>query len=700
MKTKMTSQKHLLIVESPTKVKTIQKYLDNSFIVNSSKGHIYELSSEKEKFGLGFNLQTLEPHLKIIEGKEKLVSELKTQADDADIVYIASDPDREGEAIAYHLIHALNIKNKYKRLEFNEITEKGIKLALQYPRLIDTNLYHSQKTRRFLDRIIGFRLSRVVDLKIGSKSAGRVQSVALKLIAEREKEVRNFVSTKYYTIQANFEKPTFSTKLFQFQNKKIKITSLEQVDNLKKSLSNKFLVDKIDSKKFTKKNPFPLITSTLIQKSKMPAAKTMQIAQKLYELGHITYMRTDSIRLSDDFKQLALSFIEKNYGFEYCNPELRVKNNNNNVQDAHEAIRVTNLNLMPQHIESILSDEEAQIYELIYNYSLGALMSPAQFIDEIVVFNNNDYQFKTTFRKKIFPGYLKLFLKDIQQDEGKKPKDEDEIDLLVEDINIDFKIGQVFMTHNIKYNECETKPPYRYNEARLVKVLEEEGIGRPSTYSSIISRLLDSNYVYKYNNNYYLTIRGESTSSFLQTYFAEEIQEKYTSEMEKCLDLIAENKLEYSSYLHKFIDYFMPKVEDVIKNAPYQNTIVTNLPCPNCSKGKVVIKKGYKNKEGFLSCSEYPECRFIANLKSLKEEKNQVFLEITAVEKPSIEYLEENCPLCQSKLVMRNSKKGQFIGCSSYPKCRYARTLDGNILEIETKKPIKRKARKASKKST
>lgn len=698
MKTKMISQKHLLIVESPTKVKTIQKYLDNSFVVNSSKGHIYELSSDKEKFGLGFNLQTLEPHLVIIEGKEKLVNELKEQADNADIVYIASDPDREGEAIAYHLVHALNIKNKYRRLEFNEITEKGIKLALEHPRLIDINLYHSQKTRRFLDRIIGFRLSRVVDLKIGSKSAGRVQSVALKLIAEREKEVRNFVSTKYYTIVATFDKPPFSTKLFQFQNKKIKITSLEQVENLKKSLSNQFVVDKIDSKKFTKKNPFPLITSTLIQKSKMPAAKTMQIAQKLYELGHITYMRTDSIRLSEDFKQAALGFIEKNYGAEYCNSEVRVKSNNNNVQDAHEAIRVTNLNLTPRHIETILSDEEAQIYELIYNYSLGALMAPAQFMDEIVVFNNNDYQFKTTFRKKIFPGYLKLFVKDIQQDDAKKPKDEDEIDLLVEDINIDFKVGEVFMTHNIKYNECETKPPYRYNEARLVKVLEEEGIGRPSTYSSIISRLLDSNYVYKYNNNYYLTIRGESTNNFLQAHFSDEIQEKYTSEMEKSLDLIAENKLEYSNYLHNFINYFMPKVEDVIKNAPYQNTIVTNLICPTCSKGKVVIKKGYKNKEGFLSCSEYPECKFIANLKSLREEKNQVFLEIKPIDKSPVEYLDENCPLCQSKLVMRNSKKGQFIGCSNYPKCHYARTLDGNVLTVQEKTKTKSKTRKATKK--
>lgn len=638
--------KNLVIVESPSKSKTIEKYLGSNYKVVSSKGHIRDLATSG-KYGLGVDLENgFQPNYVPIARQKKLISELKKDVKDSDTIYLASDPDREGEAIAWHLKDTLGIKDdQYKRVLFNEITHDKVIEAIAHPTVIDYNLVHSQETRRILDRIIGFRLSKLLQSKIGAKSAGRVQSVALKLIVDREREIMAFQPEEYWTITAHFE--DFDATLYQYKNEDITLACEEDAKKVLDSISENYLVSSIEKKAKNKNSKFPFITSTLQQESStklgFPAKKTMSLAQKLYEgvdlenetVGLITYMRTDSIRLSDEFIGPTLDYISKNYGKEYLGYVKKSKKTEN-VQDAHEAIRPTSILRTPEVVKPYLKPDEFKLYSLIYKRTLASLMAAAKVDQTTVLLDNSLYTFKTTGQVLVFDGYLKVY-KDYESSEDK--------------ILPEFVCKEEKHTSDVESEQHFTKPPARYSEPKLIKEMEELGIGRPSTYAQTMETIKDRGYVLLEEKRFKPTDIGFETTDKLQEFFSDLINVEYTREMEEDLDEIADGNMVWNQVLSDFYQLFEPRVLKAFADMEKKEPVQTGENCPECGN-PLVIRKGRYGE--FTACSNYPECKYIK--KEAKEEK--VIMD---------------CPLCDGKIVERKTKRGKvFYGCNHFPKCKFA----------------------------
>ncbi len=643
--------KKLVIVESPSKSKTIEKYLGKDYKVVSSLGHIRDLSTSG-KYGFGVDVENdFKPDYKIIKGKNKLVKELKKDVKDADFVYLATDPDREGEAISWHLYDTLGLTpNNYKRIVFNEITKDAILNSFNNARMIDDDLVKSQEARRILDRIIGFRLSKLMQSKTGGKSAGRVQSVALKLIVDREREIQAFIPEEYYEIDAHFNE--FDAKLDTYNHNKIEIKTENEAKDILSKLSKVFKIESVDKKEKSKKAKYPFITSTLQQeassKLNFTSKKTMMIAQKLYEgislkdetVGLITYMRTDSVRLSDEFIKSTYAFINDKYGSDYVG-YVKQSKKTENVQDAHEGVRPTSINRTPESVKEYLSNDEYKLYKLIYTRALASLMKDAKVEATTVILDNNNYQFKTTGQVLIFDGYLKVYSEYESAEDKTLPDFSNYKESVIE-------------SNSIEYSAHTTKPPSRYTESKLIKEMEELGIGRPSTYATTIGILSERGYVNVVDKKFVPTEIGIETTDKLQEFFKDIINVKYTKEMEDDLDKIADGDLKEIELLKRFYDEFEPKVKDAFSNMEKKPAEETGEMCPNCGS-PLVIKQSRYGK--FVACSNYPECKYI---KSNKEEKQVVEI--------------MDCPKCKDgKVIERKTKRGKiFYGCSNYPKCDFA----------------------------
>ena len=679
--------KNLVIVESPAKSKTIEKYLGKDYKVVSSKGHIRDLATSGKE-GLGVDVDSdFAPTYRISSDKKDVVDELEKDVKKADFVYLATDPDREGEAISWHLAQVLDLpQDEENRIVFNEITKNAVLEALKNPRKIDLDLVKSQETRRILDRVIGFKLSKLLQKKIHSKSAGRVQSIALRMICDREKEIQAFTPEEYWTIKAILEND-LEVNLVKIDGKKADIKNEDEADNIINRCNDLFKLVDISEKSKNRSSYLPFITSTLQQEASTKlgytAKRTMSIAQALYEgiklkdetVGLITYMRSDSTRLSKEFVASAFEKIEKDYGKDYIG-RYRVKNDDN-TQDAHEGIRPTYLKNDPESVKPYLTNEQYKLYKLIYARALASLMADAKVNTTTYTFNVNDLEFNATGSVITFDGYLKAYKDYDSSKDVKLPK---------------LDVNSTYNKKDIIKEQHFTEGPGRYTEAKLIKALEEEGVGRPSTYASIIETIIYRNYVElkreseKSKAKYFFpTDQGMLTDQKLKDYFQDFINIKYTANMEKGLDEIADGKIDNIKYLRKFYDEFTPLVLDAydkMEVMPYEKA---EGVCPECG-GELLIRNGRFGK--FISCANFPKCKYTSPLKAKEKEK--------PVE------VGKNCPICNAPLVKRKSRFGTyFVGCSAYPKCNYMETLDGE--QIEAKKSYKKvtkttKTRKATKK--
>ena len=642
--------KKLVIVESPSKSKTIEKYLGKDYKVVSSLGHIRDLTTTG-KFGFGVDIENhFKPDYKIIKGKKKLVTELKKDVKNSDFVYLATDPDREGEAISWHLYDTLGLKDDdYDRIVFNEITKDVILKSFKSARKIDEDLVKSQETRRILDRIIGFRLSKLMQSKTEGKSAGRVQSVALKLIVDREREIQAFNIEKYYEIDALFK--DFSAKLESYGSDKIEIKTVAEAENILNNLKEDFLVESVSKKEKEKKSKFPYTTSTMQQdasnKLNFTSKKTMMLAQKLYEgitlenetVGLITYMRTDSVRMSDEFVKNTYGYIKSHYGEDYVGYVKKAKKTEN-VQDAHEAIRPTSINREPDTVKKYLSEDEYKLYRMIYYRALASLMKQAKVEATTIVLDNNNYKFKASGQILIFDGYLKVY-SDYEDNKDKI------LPVLKEKDSI--------LAIEVNYSEHETKPPARYTESKLIKEMEELGIGRPSTYAKTIDTLKDRVYVIVSDKKFIPTEIGIDITDRLQQFFKDIINVEYTKEMEDDLDKIASGNLVWYNLLDRFYEEFEPKVEVAFKEMEKKAPEETGEMCPKC--GSPLVRK-HSRYGKFVACSNYPECKYIQD--NDKKEENVV---------PIMQ-----CPNCNDGVIVgKKTRKGKiFYGCNNFPKCKTA----------------------------
>ena len=651
----------LVIVESPAKSKTIGHYLGDNYDVEASVGHIRDLATTG-KGGLGVDVDhDFKPTYVISKDKIDVVSKLKKLAKKSDEVILATDPDREGEAIAYHLAAVLNLPiDTTKRLEFHEITKDSITRAMESPRTIDMNLVHSQETRRIIDRIIGFKLSTLINSRINSKSAGRVQSVTLKLICDHEKEIEEFVPEEYYTLEAIINKDGDEVKLdfYRFNGDNIKINDVNKANEILSSCSKEVIVTGINKNKRSISSKEPFRTSTLQQeaftKYKFKARETSLIAQKLYEgvelsdglTGLITYMRTDSTKLSETFVNSAKEFIIDKYGEKYFDNSHKTKKVNL-AQDAHEAIRPTSVTRTPESIKEFLSDKEYKLYKLIYQRTIASLMANKVVENTQVIFSSNNVDFKYDESKVIFDGYNVL---NIDEKDDKKV--------------YDFKEKEIYPLKEVNKEQNFTKAPARYSEGRVVKLMEDEGIGRPSTYASTIQTLIARRYITSEKGIITPTEHGKKTSLVLTKYFPELMNTEYTADMETKLDEISEGNEDEVQVLKDFYAPFIEHYEEVKKIMYKDEPEKTGENCPNC--GAPLVYRYNKKGEKFIGCSNFPKCRYVKAEE--KEEPTEVG---------------RNCPNCGSTLVYRTNKRGQkFIGCSNFPKCHY---IEGLNKEEETK---------------
>ena len=667
--------KNLVIVESPSKSKTIEKYLGADYKVLSSKGHIRDLAI-KGKGGLGVDIENnFEPTYVVSKDKKDVVKSLKAEAKKADNVLLATDPDREGEAISWHLAQELGLDlNDENRIVFNEITKNAVLNAIDHPRQIDMGLVKSQETRRILDRIIGFKLSKLLQVKIKSKSAGRVQSIALRMICDKEKEILKFVPEEYWTIKANLlaEKDVLEANLVKVDGKKADIKNEEEANAILERAVAPFKVDKVS--KSTKKRAarLPFITSTLQQEASSKlgfgAKKTMMLAQMLYEginigsetAGLITYMRTDSTRLSNEFVAKAYDLIENEYGKEYKG-FYRVKNDENS-QDAHEAIRPTNLANTPEKIKQYLTNDQYKLYKFIYYRALASLMADAKTANTTYSIVTNDLLFQISGSVLTFDGYLKVY-KDYDSSK----------DVIISEL----KEGQELDLKEMVKEQHFTEAPSRYTEAKLIKALEEEGVGRPSTYATIIDTIIARGYVElkKASDSgktkfFFPTEQGTLTDEKLREYFLSVINIKYTAEMEKQLDEIANNNLDSVQSLSSFYEAFEPLIENAYEKMEKKEAEKTGEKCPLCGHDLVYRQSRYGK---FISCSNYPECKYT---QSIKKEN---------YEEP--EHTGKICPECGAELLKRKSRYGNyFLGCSNYPKCKHIENIEGEEPKFKWRK--------------
>lgn len=642
----------LVIVESPSKAKTIKKYLGKDFEVIASQGHIIDLPASK----MGVDLDNdFKPEYKTMKGKAKIIKEIKDMAKNADVIYLATDPDREGEAIAWHLKNLLNIKDDEKcRIEFNEITKNAVKKAVEKPREINQDLVDAQQARRILDRIVGYKLSPLLWKKVKKgTSAGRVQSVALKLIVDKEREIRNFIPEDYYLMYAKLQRSEdiVLAKFYGDINGKIELKDKKQVDSIIKKIDNKeYKIIDIKKSERRKNPPFPFTTSSMQQEASRKLGfgvkKTMMVAQRLYEAGYITYMRTDSIRLSDDARKMAKEYINKTFGSKYyLEREFKAKGN---AQDAHEAIR-------PTHLDATITmgKDEEKLYNLILNRFLASQMAIAIYDTTKIRVNVQDYIFHINGSVIKFDGFMKLYIEG--KDDKVKTKeeaedDDDEIKVLPE-----FKIGEILKQKELKADKKTTEPPARYTEASLVKIMEEKGVGRPSTYAPTISTIEERYYIEKEGRYLKPTQLGEIVNKLLEDNFKDIVDVKFTAGMENKLDDIADSKENYVEMLKDFYKPFnenLLKVQDKIEKVKIPEE-ETDVICEKCGR-KMVIKQGRFGK--FLACPGYPECQNI---------------------KPYVESIDTPCPECGGKVLIKRTKtRRPFYVCenntnSEDSKCHY-----------------------------
>lgn len=653
--------KNLIIVESPAKAKTIGNFLGKDYEVIASKGHIRDLP--KTSFGIKIEDENFKPEYRISNDHSSLVKELKEKAKKAKTIYLATDEDREGEAIAYHIAKAINKdENSLPRIVFHEITKSAIENALKNPRSLNINSVNAQQTRRLLDRIVGYKLSPLLNQKIQKGlSAGRVQSAALKIIVDREREIKAFVPLKYFSIDMIFEKD-LQAELVEFQNQKIEKLSLTNEDRAKlifETCKNaNFKIKDIESKDRKIAPQAPFMTSTLQQSASnrlgFNPKKTMMIAQKLYEgvkthqgiMGVITYMRTDSLNIAKEALEEVRKLIKNDYGKEYLPSKANIyTTKSKGAQEAHEAIRPTNLSFTPKLASEFLEKDEARLYTLIYNRFLASQMNPAISQTQNVYVKSNEASFKISGRKILFDGHYKVY--------GDMDKDK---------ILPNLKLEDTLNIQNIELNSHFTEPPSRYSEAGLVKKLENLGIGRPSTYAPTISLLSAREYVHIDKKQIIPNEIAFVATEVLEQNFSDIVDSDFTSKMEDKLDIIAEGKMDWQEVLREFYFPFMRKIDEGKKNIKSQKTFTKlDETCPDCG-GELAIRKGRYGE--FIACLNFPKCKYSRNLKqeTQNEEKSEKKLNTIGIK----------CPSCQEgEIVERFSKRGKFYGCSAYPKCNY-----------------------------
>ncbi len=640
------AKKNLVIVESPAKAKTIKKFLGKNFDVEASMGHVVDLPKSK----MGINIEeNFEPKYITIRGKGKVLKKLRKAKKKSEQVYLATDPDREGEAISWHLSRALKLDESKNRIEFNEITKNAITKAINNPREIDQDLVDAQQARRLLDRLVGYKLSPLLWKKVRKGlSAGRVQSVAVKIICQREEEIEDFTPKEYWSITAIFSdgKKDFEADLFKIDGENFDLGNEKEVNKVLKELEkNKYMIDDIKIKE-RRRNPYPpFTTSTLQQRASsvlnFSAKKTMFIAQQLYEgidigsegtIGLISYIRTDSTRLSNEARNEAQKYVIDNFGDKYYKGRQFGKSGSN-TQDAHEAIRPTSAFRAPDKIKKYLTKDQYALYNLIWNQFVGSQMKPAVYKTYAIDILNGIYNFRFNGSELKFPGFLKLFNGDNNDDYIPEVTKNDEIE--AEEINPE----QHF-----------TNPPPRYTEASLVKTMEEEGIGRPSTYAPTLSKIVSRNYVDKKGKYFIPTDLGKIVNELLNEYFPDVTDIEFTAQLEKRLDEIEEGKEKWQEILKDFYSDFKERLEEARENMKKVNMdIETDIKCDKCGR-PMVIKHGRYGK--FLACSGFPEC------------KNT---------KPYLDKIGVDCPKCEDgEVVKRKSKKGKtFYGCSNYPDCDF-----------------------------
>ena len=660
--------KSLVIVESPAKSKTIEKYLGDDYTVVSSKGHIRDLTT-RGYGGFGVDIENgFTPMYKVMKDKHEVVRDLKNLVKKHDKVYLATDPDREGEAISWHLYEVLGLsKKEYERIVFHEVTKNAVIKAIYNGRSIDMDLVHSQESRRIIDRIIGFSLSKLLQKKIGSKSAGRVQSVALKLVVDREREIEKFIPEEYWQITLSFLKKGKKVKaiLTKYNDDNIKITNEKEELEVLKSLGEDFVIESIEYKEKEKSAKPPFITSTLQQeasKLNFNARKTMQIAQELYEgidiknerVGLITYMRTDSVRLSDEFIASAKDYITKNYGSNYYKGYIKVPTKVKNIQDAHEAIRPSSLKYTPDSVKDYLTSDEYKLYSMIFDRAVSSLMSNAIVEDQKVLITNNGYTFEANGEKLLFDGYLHV-----------SSKYEDDDNKVLPELNE----GEIIKKASVDGEQKFTNPPLRYNEARLIKKMEELGIGRPSTYAVTTETLKLRGYVKLEKKAFLPTKQGILTIDKLEDYFSSIINVAYTARMEKDLDDIALGNINWTKELDEFYKTYKPLFDNAEANMERMYPIETDEICPECG-GKLLIRNGRFGE--FIACSNFPKCHY-----TKKQEETVEPVISTGIK----------CPNCEKGMIVeRISKKGRskgqkFYACDQYPKCK---TTFTSLDEIKT----------------
>lgn len=643
---------NLVIVESPAKAKTISKYLGKNYTVEASMGHVRDLP--KSKLGVDIE-ENFTPKYITIRGKGELINKLKKAAKKANKIYLATDPDREGEAISWHLANILKISEEETcRIVFNEITKGAVKESIKSARKINLNLVDAQQARRVLDRLVGYEISPILwkNVKWGL-SAGRVQSAALKLICDKEEEVKAFEPKEYWTVDCVLKKgrKKFPIKLTKHDNKKIEINNEEEANKIINDLSqNDYRVEKV-KKGSRAKNPLPPFTTSTLQqeaskKLNFITKRTMSIAQILYEgvdvkgfgtVGLITYMRTDSVRVSDEAQGKAIEFVKENYGEEYIPKQLRVYKGKKNIQDAHEAIRPSHIEITPEVAKESLTAEQYKLYTLIWKRFIASQMSSCELNTNSIDIVNGDYTFKASGSTIKFDGFMKVY------------------DYKTEDENDDVFLptleeGEVLDLASIEGKQHFTQPPARYTEASFVKLLEEKGIGRPSTYVPTISTLLSREYVVREKKNLIPTELGFIVNNIMCDYFKQIVDVDFTAGMEKKLDYIEEGSEEWKSVVGEFfvpLQKAIEKAEKEISKVVIEDK-VSDVPCDKCGR-MMVIKKGRYGT--FLACPGYPEC------------KNA---------KPIVEELDVPCPKCGGKILVKRSKKGKkFFGCSNYPECDF-----------------------------
>ena len=650
--------RYLVIVESPTKVKTIKKFLGSNYVVMASNGHVRDLPKSQ----MGVDLEhDFEPKYITIRGKGEILAGLRKEVKKADKIYLATDPDREGEAISWHLMKALKLEGKkVYRISFNEITKSAVKASLKNARDIDMDLVDAQQARRVLDRIVGYKISPVLWAKVKrGLSAGRVQSVALRIIADREDEIAAFIPEEYWSLDANFkvkgEKKPLTAKFYGTKDEKITIHNEEELHKILADLEEaEYEVVDVKRGERSKKAPLPFTTSTLQQEASkalnFATSKTMRIAQQLYEgvdikgsgtVGLITYLRTDSTRISEEADANARAYVGKAYGEEYVaetTSEQKQKNDGKNIQDAHEAIRPSDVTRVPAEIKESLTRDQFRLYQLIWKRFVASRMQPAKYETTSVKIGADDYRFTVSASKIIFEGFRLAY---VESDEEKQSGN-----VMVNSIDKDSELTK----ESFDYKQHFTQPPAHYTEASLVKTLEELGIGRPSTYAPTISTIITRRYVAKENKNLYMTELGEVVNNIMKQSFASIVDVNFTAYMEGLLDMIAEGKVEWKSV----ISNFYPDLKEAVEKAEKElETVkiedeVTDVVCEECGRN-MVIKYGPHGK--FLACPGFPECRNT---------------------KPYLEKIGVACPKCGKDIILRKTKKGRrYYGCEDNPECDF-----------------------------